>query len=79
MGAQKIAELLGWCDAAGIETATIYLLSTENLRRDPEELDALLEIIADVVEEISAPGQNWSVKIVGALDLLPEDQCEAVA
>ena len=35
MGARKIAEMLGWCDAAGIEMATIYLLSTENLNRDP--------------------------------------------
>lgn len=74
MGALKIAELLGWCDAAGIEMATIYLLSTENLRREPEELDTLLEIITDVVEEISGPGKNWSVQIVGALDLLPPDQ-----
>jgi len=74
MGARKIAELLSWCDAAGIEMATIYLLSTENLRREPEELDTLLEIITEVVEEISGPGKNWSVKIVGTLDLLPEDQ-----
>ena len=54
--------------------ATIYLLSTENLRRDPEELDTLLEIITDVVEEISGPSKNWSVQIVGALDLLPAEQ-----
>ncbi|QYB03199.1 isoprenyl transferase [Rhodococcus sp. USK10] len=74
MGALKISEMLGWCDAAGIEMATIYLLSTENLRRDPEELDTLLEIITDVVEEISGPDKNWSVKIVGALDLLPAEQ-----
>ncbi|CRK49577.1 Short-chain Z-isoprenyl diphosphate synthase [Rhodococcus sp. RD6.2] len=73
MGALKIAELLTWCDETGIEMATIYLLSTENLRRDPEELDTLIEIITDVVEEISGPDQNWSVKIVGTLDLLPED------
>ncbi|MFE3293219.1 isoprenyl transferase [Rhodococcus sp. NPDC059234] len=73
MGALKIAELLRWCDDAGIEMATIYLLSTENLRRDAEELDSLLEIITDVVEEISGPDQNWSVKIVGTLDLLPEE------
>lgn len=71
MGALKIAEMLGWCDAAGIEMATIYLLSTENLRRDPDELDSLLEIITDVVEEICGPEQNWGVKIVGTLDLLP--------
>jgi short-chain Z-isoprenyl diphosphate synthase len=73
MGALKIAELLSWCDQAGIEMATIYLLSTENLRRDPSELDSLLEIITDVVEEISGPGNNWSVKIVGTLDLLPAE------
>ncbi|ADG79722.1 Isoprenyl transferase OS=Tsukamurella paurometabola (strain ATCC 8368 / DSM / CCUG 35730 / CIP 100753 / JCM 10117 / KCTC 9821 / NBRC 16120 / NCIMB 702349/ NCTC 13040) OX=521096 GN=Tpau_3135 PE=3 SV=1 [Tsukamurella paurometabola] len=72
MGAKKIAEMLEWCDEAGVELATIYLLSTENLRRDPEELAALLEIITDVVEEISGPDKNWSVKIVGAMDLLPE-------
>ena len=72
MGALKIAELLAWCDEAGIETATIYLLSTENLRRDASELDSLIEIIADVVDEISGDDQNWKVKIVGQLDLLPE-------
>ena len=73
MGALKIAELLSWCDQTDIEMATIYLLSTENLRRDPTELESLLEIIIDVVEEISAPEQNWSVKIVGTLDLLPAE------
>lgn len=74
LGAHKISEMLGWCDAAGIEMATIYLLSTENLRRDPEELETLLEIITDVVEEISGPDKNWSVRIVGAPDLLPVEQ-----
>lgn len=72
MGALKIAELLSWCDMARIEMVTLYLLSTENLHRDPEELDVLIDIITDVVEEISAPDQNWSVRIVGNLDPLPE-------
>ncbi|MEQ0765671.1 undecaprenyl diphosphate synthase family protein, partial [Mycobacterium tuberculosis] len=54
MGAAKIAEMLRWCHEAGIELATVYLLSTENLQRDPDELAALIEIITDVVEEICA-------------------------
>jgi len=38
MGAHKIAEMLRWCQETGIEMATVYLLSTENLQRDPGEL-----------------------------------------
>lgn len=72
-GALKIAEMLRWCEEAGIEMATVYLLSTENLQRDPEELGALIEIITDVVEEICAPANRWSVRTVGDLELLGEE------
>ncbi|MBY0442065.1 MAG: isoprenyl transferase [Mycobacteriaceae bacterium] len=70
MGAAKIAEMLRWCQEAGIEMATVYLLSTENLQRDPDELAALIEIITDVVEEICSPANRWSVRTVGDLELL---------
>ncbi|MDV3124202.1 isoprenyl transferase [Mycobacterium sp. 21AC1] len=73
MGAAKIAEMLRWCQAAGIEMATVYLLSTENLQRDPDELAGLIEIITDVVEEICAPPNRWSVRTVGDLELLGEE------
>src|SRR5215218_2306099 len=73
VGAAKIAEMLRWCQEAGIEMATVYLLSTENLQRDPEELASLIEIITDVVEEICAPAKKWSVRTVGDLELLGED------
>lgn len=73
MGAAKIAEMLRWCQAAGIEMATVYLLSTENLQRNPEELTGLIEIITDVVEEICAPANKWSVRTVGDLSLLGDE------
>ena len=73
MGAAKIAEMLRWCQDAGIEMATVYLLSTENLQRDPDELSSLIEIITDVVEEICAPANKWSVRTVGDLELLGEE------
>ena len=73
VGAAKIAEMLRWCQDAGIEMATVYLLSTENLQRDPEELSSLIEIITDVVEEICAPANRWSVRTVGDLELLGEE------
>jgi short-chain Z-isoprenyl diphosphate synthase len=73
MGARKIAEMLRWCHEAGIEMATVYLLSTENLQRDPDELSTLIEIITDVVEEICAPANRWTVRTVGDLELIGEE------
>ncbi|MFT4042284.1 MAG: isoprenyl transferase [Gordonia sp. (in: high G+C Gram-positive bacteria)] len=76
IGAQRIAEMLGWCAELGIETVTIYLLSTENLQRASDELDALMEIVPDIVDEISDPDGHWRVRIVGTLDQLPEEVAE---
>src|ERR1700742_3692211 len=73
VGARKIAEMLSWCQEAGIEMATVYLLSTENLQRDADELSSLIEIITDVVEEICKPANRWSVRTVGDLELLGEE------
>src|SRR5262245_64342656 len=64
--------MLRWCQEAGIEMATVYLLSTENLQRDPAELASLIEIITDVTEEICAPANRWSVRTVGDLELIGE-------
>lgn len=69
-GAEKIDELLGWCRELEIGIVTIWLLSTENLDRDPDELDALLEIIVGKVEQHAAEGV-WRVRCSGALELLP--------
>ncbi|MCH9668206.1 MAG: isoprenyl transferase [Actinomycetia bacterium] len=71
-GADKIAEMLRWCQEAGIEMATVYLLSTENLQRDADEVASLIEIITEVVEQICAPANHWSVRTVGDLELIGE-------
>ena len=71
-GADKIVELLGWCDEAGVELVTLWLLSTDNLTRPPDQLDPLLRIIENVVRGLAAQGR-WRVNPVGALDLLPEE------
>ncbi|MFW0796160.1 isoprenyl transferase [Gordonia sp. CPCC 205515] len=71
VGAQRVADMLTWCAELGISTVTIYLLSTENLQRASDELDALMEIVPDIVDEISSIG-DWRVRIVGNLDPLPD-------
>jgi short-chain Z-isoprenyl diphosphate synthase len=70
-GADKIFELLGWCREVGVEVATLWLLSTDNLMRSVDELGPLLRIIEDTVRELVE--QGWHVHPVGALDLLPSE------
>ena len=55
-GAAHIVDLLEWCQDAGIGMVTLWLLSTDNLRRADDELQPLLEIITDVVDDLAAPG-----------------------
>ena len=70
-GAEKIVELLRWCEEADVNIITLWLLSTDNLNRDPDELDALLKIISAAVDHLDELGK-WEIKPLGALELLPE-------
>ena len=72
-GAAKMHEFLRWCDDLGIRVVSLYLLSNDNLRkRDSQELADLIEIIAELADELShEPG--WRVQHVGRDDILPPD------
>src|ERR671933_1786154 len=70
-GADKITDLLEWCDEAAVEVVTIFLLSTDNLCRPEAELVPLLRIIEGVAEDLARPGRRWHLRAVGALELLP--------
>jgi short-chain Z-isoprenyl diphosphate synthase len=78
VGAAKIEELLHWCDEAGVEVVTLWLLSTDNLSRPADELDPLLKIIENLATELAADGKPWRLNMVGALDLLPASTGEVL-
>ena len=52
---------------------TLWLLSTDNLRRSADEVQSLLTIISDVVDDLAAPGEPWKLRIVGSMDVLPAE------
>lgn len=79
VGARHIADLLQWCADAGIGAVTLWLLSTDNLRRADDEVQALLAIIPDVADELSAPGTPWRLRVVGSMDVLPSDVATRLA
>ena len=74
-GADKIVEVLDWCEESAVKIVTIWLLSTDNFKRSQSELDELLKIIANVVDQLSTT-KRWNVRVVGALDVLPEWMAE---
>jgi short-chain Z-isoprenyl diphosphate synthase len=70
-GAEKVIDLLRWCEDVDVELVTLWLLSTDNLARSKEELDTLYEIIEGLVTRLAEDGR-YRVHPVGALDLLPD-------
>ncbi|MCC2593558.1 isoprenyl transferase [Tessaracoccus sp. OS52] len=70
-GAKKLEQFVQWCDDVGLKVVTLWVLSTDNLDRSPDdELQPLLEVISDLVSDLAAT-RRWRVQAVGALDLLP--------
>jgi short-chain Z-isoprenyl diphosphate synthase len=78
VGAERVKQLLRWCDDAGIGHVTLWLLSTDNLDRPAAELDPLLQIIEDLATELAAQDQPWRLRMVGALDMLPAHHAAAL-
>ncbi len=70
-GADKIVEFLGWCEDAGVEVVTLWMLSTDNLARPAPELAPLLAIIESAVDRLAGT-QRWRLHPVGAPDVLPD-------
>lgn len=77
-GAERIIEFLGWCRELGIDVVTLYMLSTENLKRPASELGDLVGVIDDLLREL---GESRIARLqpVGALNLLPDGLPETVA
>ncbi len=74
-GADKLKQFVQWCDEVGIKVVTLWVLSTDNLLRDAEEVRPLLAVIEGLAGDLAASGR-WRVQIVGDLELLPAEVAE---
>ncbi len=72
-GADKLKQFVQWCDEIGIQIVTLWVLSTDNLRRsNSEELVPLLRVIVQLVTDLADTGR-FRVMVVGDLSLLPDE------
>ena len=79
-GMDNMVALADKANELGIKYLTVYALSTENLKRGKEELDALFKLIKKYftanVKKIIKKGA--AVKVIGDLSLLPADVQKAL-
>jgi len=75
-GADKVYEVINWCIEMGIKQITLYTLSTENLRRRKEDVDAVLNILEDKLDSLYTDSRVYAKRMrimaIGRLELLPE-------
>ena len=81
-GADKLEEVLTWCAELEIRMVSIWILSTENLHRPPEELVGLLGLIEqkmrDVARDPKTHNKRMRIRAIGKLELLPPSLQSAI-
>ena len=45
-GKDKLEEMMDWCLEVGVTILTVFAFSTENLKRQSEEVDHLMDLFA---------------------------------
>jgi short-chain Z-isoprenyl diphosphate synthase len=82
LGANKLEEVLNWCEELNIRMVSIWILSTENLQRSPEEVAALVRLIEnklrDAAHDPKTHTKRMRIRAIGKLELLPESLRDAI-
>jgi short-chain Z-isoprenyl diphosphate synthase len=81
-GAAKLEAALGWFEELGIRMVTIWILSTENLQRPPEEVAGLTRLIGnrlrDAARDPKTHTTRMRIRAIGKLELLPQSLRDAI-
>ncbi|MCI4334838.1 MAG: polyprenyl diphosphate synthase [Thermoplasmata archaeon] len=76
-GKRKLEQLLDWCLEIGLKVLTVYAFSTENLRREPEEVNRLLRLFTDSFRDIADDERvhrhRIRVRAIGNRSVLPPE------
>ena len=82
MGRKKLEEVMRWCLELQIRYLTVYAFSTENFKRNPEEVDLLMRLFElnynEMADHVDVHKHKIRVRTLGRVDLLPP-QVQAAA
>ncbi|MHA1732302.1 MAG: polyprenyl diphosphate synthase [Promethearchaeota archaeon] len=81
-GYEVVKSLLDWCLELGIGALTLYAFSTENFKREPSEVEQLMDLLLAGCGELRADERLWDnevrVRFIGNRELLSPVLREAV-
>ena len=81
-GAEKLDDILDWCAELLIPAVTLWVFSTENLKRPPTEVSGILSAIETKVASLARDPflhqKRIHIQAIGRLDLLPERVIAAI-
>jgi short-chain Z-isoprenyl diphosphate synthase len=81
-GAEKLDDILDWCSELHIPAVTLWVFSTENLKRSQAEVSSILSAIEAKVAALAHDPfmhqQRVRIQAIGRLDLLPEAVVAAI-
>ena len=81
-GAQKLDDLLNWCGELSIPAVTLWVCSTDNLARQPQEVAGILGALEVKLRALVGDPQihrrRVRVQAIGRLDLLPDSTVAAI-
>lgn len=82
VGAGKLDEVLDWCAELGVRHVTLWVCSTDNLARPPEQVEGIMAAIEAKMRSLVADPRihrlGVQVEAIGRLDLLPPPLVEAI-
>jgi short-chain Z-isoprenyl diphosphate synthase len=82
LGAQKLDDVLDWCAELGIAAVTLWVFSTDNLQRSPQEVAGIFAAIETKMASLATDPQIHSrrirVRAIGELTLLPASTRAAI-
>ncbi|WNY24926.1 polyprenyl diphosphate synthase [Methanolapillus millepedarum] len=76
MGTQTMEKILHWAYLSHVKCVTVYAFSTENFKRDQEEVNNIFELLEKTIRRLSedekVQSKNIKIRMIGDTSPLPE-------
>jgi short-chain Z-isoprenyl diphosphate synthase len=81
-GADKLEEVLNWCEEANVRIVTVWMFSLDNFKREQKEVDGLMRLFEKKFIELATHPRihknQIRVRCLGQTHLLPEGVQQAI-